>query len=115
MKKIWKSFKATSLLAATVLLVSACGGGGGGGGGTAATSSTLSGTAAAGAPIIGSVTIKDSTTPTAQTKTVTIEANGKYTVDVTGLKAPYMVRADGYVGGNEYHLYSAGTSGDLRS
>jgi hypothetical protein len=109
MKRIWKLFKATSLLAATALVVSACGGSGG----TASPSSTVSGTAAAGAPIIGTVTIKDSTTPIAQTKTVTIEANGNYTVDVTGLKAPYMVRADGYVGGNEYHLYSAGTSADV--
>lgn len=84
---------------------------GGSGGGTQAT--TLSGTAAAGAPIIGTVTIKDSTTPEAQIKTVTIAADGKYTVDVTGLKAPYMVRADGYVGGNECHLYSAATSADV--
>ncbi len=73
---------------------------------------SLNGTAAAGAPIIGSVTIKDSSSPAA-TKTVPIAADGKYTVDVSDLKAPYMVRADGYVGGNEYHLYSAGTSADV--
>lgn len=109
MTRIWNFIKTTSLLAATALVVSACGGSGG----ATPASSTLSGTAAAGAPIIGSVTIKDSTTPTAQTKTVTIEADGKYTVDVTGLKAPYMVRADGFVGGNEYHLYSAGTLADV--
>lgn len=109
MTRIWSFIKTASLLAATALVVSACGGSGG----DRPASSTLSGTAAAGAPIIGSVTIKDSTTPTAQTKTVTIEADGKYTVDVTGLKAPYMVRADGFVGGNEYHLYSAGTSADV--
>ena len=78
-----------------------------------APSTKVSGVAAAGAPIIGSVTIKDSTTPTAQTKTVTIAADGKYTVDVTGMKAPYMVRADGFVGGNDYHLYSAATTSDL--
>ncbi|MFZ3115534.1 MAG: hypothetical protein WA133_01210 [Syntrophales bacterium] len=110
MRSIWKFIKLTSLLAAIALLILACGGSGDE---APARSTTLTGTAAAGAPIIGTVTIKDSTTPTAQTKTVTIEANGKYTVDVTGLKAPYMVRADGYVGGNEYHLYSAGTSADV--
>jgi len=113
MKRIFKLLKATSLLAATALLVSACGGGGGTTTTAAAPSTMLSGTAAAGAPIIGSVTIKDSTTPTALTKTVPIAADGNYTVDVTGLKAPYMVRADGYVGGNQYHLYSAGTSADV--
>ena len=101
--------KAITLFGVAVFALSACGGGGGSSSG----STVISGTAAAGAPIIGSVTIKDSTTPTAQTKTVPIEADGKYTVDVTGLKAPYMVRADGYVGGNEYHLYSAGTSADV--
>lgn len=96
-----------------LLVLAGCGGGGGDTAAAGPPATTISGTAAAGAPIIGSVTIKDSTTPTAQTKTVTIEANGKYTVDVTGLNAPYMVRADGYVGGNEYHLYSAGTSADV--
>jgi hypothetical protein len=93
------------------LALAACGGGGGDA--TPQVSTLLSGTAAAGAPIIGTVTIKDSATPTAQTKTVTIAADGKYTVDVSDLTAPYMVRADGFVGGNEYHLYSAGTAADV--
>jgi hypothetical protein len=119
MKKHGSGFfwKAISVLGIAVLGLSACGGGGGSSSSSSSSSTgsgtTISGTAAAGAPIIGSVTIKDSTTPTAQTKTVPIAADGKYTVDVTGLKAPYMVRADGYVGGNEYHLYSAGTSADV--
>lgn len=113
MKKIFEMFMRTGLLLAAALLVSACGGGGGGGAtAPAAPPTTLSGKAAAGAPIIGSVTIKDSSSP-AQTKTVPIAADGNYSVDVTGLKAPYMVRADGYVGGNDYHLYSAGTSADV--
>lgn len=107
---IFRLFKAISLLAVTTLLLSACGGDGDG---SPAPSTMLSGTAAAGAPIIGSVTIKDSTAPTALTKTVSIAADGKYTVDVSGMMAPYMVRADGYVGGNEYHLYSAGTAADV--
>ena len=109
MKRVWKLFMTVSLLALTMLFVSACSDGGGGGG----ASTTLKGTAAAGAPIIGKVTIRDSTTPVALEKTVDIEANGNYSVDVTGLKAPYMVRADGYVGGNEYHLYSAATQEDV--
>lgn len=117
MRKFIKLSKATIMLSGIVLLVSACGGGGGSGipdsPTTPQTSSKLSGTAAAGAPIIGLVTVKDSSTPVAQTKTVQIAADGKYSVDVTGLKAPYMVRADGYVGGNEYHLYSAATVADV--
>ena len=112
MKSFIKVFQMASLLAATVL-VSACGGGTTTASTGGSQSTVLTGTAAAGAPIIGSVTIKDSTTPTAQTKTVTIAADGNYQVDVTGMKAPYMVRADGYVGGNEYHLYSAATASDV--
>ncbi|MDD2542411.1 MAG: hypothetical protein PHH28_15415, partial [Desulfuromonadaceae bacterium] len=100
---------AVTMFSALVVLLSACGGGGGTT--TPPVGKTISGVAAAGAPIIGSVTIKDSK---GIEKTVTIAADGKYTVNVgeLGLIAPYMVRADGYVGGNEYHLYSAATSAD---
>jgi hypothetical protein len=105
-----KSFVPTIiLLAAAALLLSACGGGGGG---SAVTTTTLSGTAAAGNPIVGTVTIKDSSQP-AQTKTVTIGANGMYTVDVSGLTAPYMLRAVGSVGSTAYQLYSAATAADV--
>jgi len=80
--------------------------------GTETTSSMISGTAAAGAPIIGTVTIKDSSSP-AMTKTVTISADGKYTIDVTGMTPPFMMRADGTVGGRSYSLYSAATTADV--
>lgn len=116
MRKMMQFFRMGTLLLASAMIVSGCGGGGVVATSTtpvvAATSTTLKGVAAAGAPIIGSVTIKDSSSP-AQTKTVPIAADGNYTVDVSDMKAPYMVRADGYVGGNEYHLYSAGTSADV--
>lgn len=111
MRKIMQFFRMGALLLASAMIVSGCGGGGGSGA-VAAPSTTLKGVAAAGAPIIGSVTIKDSSSP-AKTKTVPIAADGNYTVDVSDMTAPYMVRADGYVGGNEYHLYSAGTSADV--
>jgi hypothetical protein len=75
-------------------------------------SKTLSGTAAAGAPIVGTVTIKDSSSP-AKDKFVTISADGKYTIDVSDLTAPFMMRADGNVGGRSYSLYSAAASADI--
>jgi hypothetical protein len=104
---------ARNILYATLfLLLTACGGGGGGGGSSSPTATSISGTAAAGAPIIGTVTIKDSSTPF-KTKTVTIAADGKYTIDVTGMTAPFMMRADGTVGGNSYSLYSAAVSTDV--
>ena len=99
----------------SMLLLVGCGNGGGGGEAVApaaAVAPTLSGTASAGAPIIGTVTIKDSATPF-NTKTVTIAADGKYTVPVTGLTAPFMLRADGTAGGTTYSLYSAAASADV--
>ncbi|ACM20006.1 hypothetical protein Geob_1648 [Geotalea daltonii FRC-32] len=108
MRKTWQIVKTLILIGTSALILAACGGGGGGSTTPAAT--TISGTAAAGAPIIGSVTIKDSK---GATKTVQIAADGKYTVDVSDMTGPFMVRADGYVGGNEYHLYSAGTAADV--
>ncbi|MBI3598059.1 MAG: hypothetical protein HY201_01165, partial [Nitrospirae bacterium] len=73
---------------------------------------TISGTASAGAPIVGTVTIKDSSTP-AKDKFVTISADGKYTIDVSDLTPPFMMRADGQVGGRSYSLYSAATTADV--
>lgn len=99
-------------IALFALILAGCGGGGGSGGAVAPTSGTISGTASAGAPIIGTVTVKDSSTPF-KTKTVTIAADGKYTIDVTGLTPPFMLRADGKAGGASYSLYSAAASGDV--
>lgn len=105
----------TVIALSAVLILGGCGGGGDtpatGGGGAPAT--TLSGVAAAGAPVVGSVTIKDSSAPVKKEKTVTIAADGKYTVDVSDMTGPFALRADGRVGGREYHLYSAATPADL--
>ena len=93
--------------------LASCGGGGGGSAGTAPPATTLGGVAAAGAPIIGMVTVKDSSAPTAQTKSTMIAADGRYSVDVAGMTAPFMVRADGRVGDREYHVFSAATAADV--
>jgi hypothetical protein len=96
------------LFAVMMLMVVGCGGGGGGD--NATTGSTISGVAAAGAPIVGKVTLKDSK---GVEKVVTIAADGKYSIDVTGLTPPFALRADGDVGGQEYHLYSAAVESDI--
>jgi len=62
--------------------------------------------------MVGTVTTKDSSSP-AKDKIVTIAADGKYTVDVSDLTLPLMMRADGQVGGRSYSLYSAATSADI--
>lgn len=97
------------------LAVSACGGGGGGGGGSNPGTSRvlISGTAAAGAPVVGYVSVRDSSANPQPIRTgVPIDANGSFTIDVTGLTAPYAFLASGTVGGRSVTLYSAATSAD---
>ncbi len=113
-----KAFRKNTLAAAcAAVLLAACGGGGGstastdGAGGTApVVAATLSGTAAGGAPLVGTVTVKDSK---GATKTVDIAADGAYNVDVEGMTGPFMVRATGTVGGVSVNYYSAATSDDF--
>jgi hypothetical protein len=79
----------------TALLLTAfmagCGGGGGGGGTTPTpTAQTLSGTAARGAAIASvTVTVKDANGNTA---TGTTGTDGKYSIDVTGMTAPFLLK-----------------------
>jgi len=107
--RIFKRFFPVLLLLPTILLWS-CGGGGSSSSGSSS-AGTLSGVAAAGAPIIGTATVKDSSVPPV-TRAVPIAADGKYSIDVHDLTAPYMLRADGEVGGREYSLFSAATQAD---
>jgi len=74
------------------------------------TPSSLSGTAAAGAPIIGTVTVKGAL---GNEVSAPIEVNGNYNIDVTGLTAPYRLRAEGTIGGKIYRLYSYAEEADL--
>lgn len=105
-----KSFLLT-VCAAAVLV--ACGGGGTSPTSTQAGSgSALSGTAAGGAPVVGSVFVKDSL---GAERSAIISANGNYNVDVSGMTGPFMLKAVGTVGGNSVSYFSAATSADLNS
>jgi len=95
---------------ASSLILSACGGGSSSSATSTPTATTLAGTAAAGAPIIGQVTVKGAL---GNTKSALIEANGTYSVDATGLTAPYRLRAEGTVGGRKVKLYSYAESADV--
>ena len=108
MKRVWKLFMAVSLMALTMLFVSACSDGGGGGG---APSTTLKGTAAAGAPIIGQVFVKDS--KGVEAPPVTIDAEGKYSIDVSGMTGPFKLKAVGMVGNTDVTYCSLATADDL--
>ena len=98
------------LLAVLSALLFGCGGGGGGSS-SAPSSTTISGTAAAGAPVVGIVTIRDSSTPVKE-KTAPIDSTGKYTVDVAGMSGPFMLRAEGAVAGRHYSMYSGALQSD---
>jgi len=121
-------FKTTRCACAVALLISlgACGGGGGGGGGgfaglpvaggnppasnpPPAAAAGFSGTAAAGLPLSGSVTVKDAK---GATKTVPLSTDGSYKVDVTGMTGPFVFRAEGTVGGQRVVIHSAATDAD---
>lgn len=114
-----KSLLAFFLIFITTLLA-ACGGGGGGTDGTAAApaptpvSTLITGTAAAGAPVVGFVAVRDgSTNPQPVKSNIPIAADGKYTVDVKGLTPPFAFLATGDVGGKRVELYSAATQADV--
>ncbi len=106
--------------AALSLLLSACGGGSSGSTDTSAppptsttpppaAPTTVSGTAATGAPIQGTVVAIDvngKTSPVATTNTTT----GAYTVDVTGLTAPFLLTVAGSSGGRQVTLTSVATA-----
>lgn len=80
-------------LCVTVLLAR-CGGSSGGGGGSGGTPVTgsISGTAAKGAAISSAtVTVKDRD---GNSRTATTGADGKYTLDVTGMTAPFLVKLE---------------------
>lgn len=104
---------ALALASAAVITLSGCGGGGSpssSGGDPPVETASFTGTAAAGLPLVGTVTVKDAT---GATKTVTIGDNGSYTVDVTGMTAPFVFRAEGTAGGSTYKLHSGATSADV--
>lgn len=86
------------LLAGLALAAAGCNSSGGGG-----STSNLEGTAATGAPIVGTVTVRDAA---GQMRSGDIEADGSYTLDIGGLTAPFVVWAEGEAGGKHVKLFS---------
>lgn len=111
-----KSLAGMFLILVTALLA-ACGGGGGATDSAPAppaASTLITGTAAAGAPVVGFVSVRDASTNAQPVKTnIPIAADGKYTVDVNGLTPPFAFLATGDVGGKRVELYSAATQADV--
>jgi fibronectin type 3 domain-containing protein len=105
MKKLVKVACSAITMLSLVTLGFALAGCGGSGGGGVQSSQVVSGTAAVGSPMIGQVNIKDSSTPS-KTKTTTIGSDGTFAFDVTDMKAPYVLQANGSLSGTNYTLYS---------
>jgi fibronectin type 3 domain-containing protein len=82
-------------------LIAACGSGGGAG----VSSEAVSGVAATGAPLVGQVTLRDSSA--ARKDKVSVIANdGSYSIDVSDMQAPFLLKASGSSDGGRHTLYS---------
>jgi fibronectin type 3 domain-containing protein len=100
----WAAVALIALIALSLVLPG-CGGGSAG-----VSSEVVSGVAAVGTPLSGQVSLKDSGAPAVQKSTV-IASDGSYAIDVTGLKAPFVLQAKGTADGTSYtlHSYAEGT------
>jgi hypothetical protein len=74
------------------------------------TPETISGKAAAGAPIVGTVWVKDSN---GTVRNSAIELDGSYSLNVTGMTAPLLLNARGTVGGRTVNFSSIAQNADL--
>ncbi|MBT1076218.1 hypothetical protein [Geobacter grbiciae] len=110
MKQLWNTIKLTMLGAVVAAALAACGGGSGGSTTPAAT--TISGVAAAGAPIIGTVYLKDSK-GVEKSAAVDATSNGQYSFDVSGMTPPFVMKAVGTVGSTQVTYCSAATTDDI--
>jgi hypothetical protein len=110
-KKIKISYILAVLLP-TFFLIAGCGGGGGKAGSASSPpqNTTITGVAAAGWPLTGNVTVKDSR---GATSSATIGVSGQYTINVTGMVAPFVLMADGTIAGVSIQIYSGATQADI--
>ena len=109
MKKL-STCLAIAYAAAISLMIAGCGGGGSltdiqSGANASASVTTVSGVAAAGAPIVGNAFLKDSSIPP-MVKMATIDTDGTFAFEVKGLQAPFILRAEGISAGSPQALHS---------
>jgi hypothetical protein len=102
--KNWGAYRG---LVVTLLLLILTGCGGGAGTAVLPAASTVSGVAATGAPILGTVTITDKNG--LQRGPFTTDTAGNFSFDVTGLSAPFILRADWVSGSQTFALFSVAT------
>jgi hypothetical protein len=71
---------------------------------------TLAGVAAVGAPLAGLISVKDAN---GTIGTSPIGTNGSYSIDVNGMIAPFVLRAEGTANGHTYIVHSAAVAADI--
>lgn len=104
MRQLWNAAKmAMAGMMAAVVLV-ACGGSSGS---STPAATTVSGVAAAGAPLIGKAWLKDSLGVVKGP--IDIASDGSFSFDAAGLTAPFLIQADGTAGGQGFLLHSVAT------
>ncbi len=89
-----------------LLLAAGCGGSGSGSG----SPTTVSGVAASGSPMSGTVSLKDSSLP-AKERSALINPDGSFAFDLTGLTPPYLLKATGTANNFSTTLYSMSPAG----
>jgi mono/diheme cytochrome c family protein len=87
------------------LLLAGCGSGGSDSGTAAQAFPAVTGVAATGAPIAGNVFIKDSSNPSKEL-TKTLEPDGSFSFDVTGMNGPFILKAEWQEGNVHNQLIS---------
>ncbi len=97
--------KRGSSVVATVVLVSVGAVLSGCGGTDPISPQVVVGVAATGAPLAGQVSLRDSSTASKEKSTV-IGGDGSFAIDVTDMKAPFMLKATGVVDGVSRTMYS---------
>lgn len=65
---------------------------------------TISGTASTGAPVVGTITVKDA--EGSEAGPVAIEADGSFTIDVSGYTAPFVIKATVTATADELYSYA---------
>ena len=71
------------------------------------TTRTVSGVAATGAPILGTITLKDKNG--LQRGPIATDLNGNFSIDVTGLASPFLLKVDWLSGTQPFTLFSLAT------
>jgi len=104
---IKRSSGAFSLLLLVHLLLSACGGGGSDGPSpqSPVQATAVAGIAAAGAPLAGKVHLCDSSFKSYSSNSA-IDLDGSFSIDTTGMKAPFILRADDKDGNPIYYSFA---------